>query len=345
MTAYLRDPAYPHNERELLALAEHRARSFATAGPRPQITAEVMDGLYAAVAQLAVDYQKKPLAAVLADLVSTQDTIFTLLQARQPPSDMRRLLLLASVTSGLLARVCHDRASPQSALTHCRTAFLCADQADHNGMRAWIRGLQSLIAYWAGHPQEAIRSAQQGSMHRTTSTASIWLPIGEARAWAVLGDTARTLAAIRRAELAREAAQPDEIDDFGGLCTFSTNRQLYYTAESLALLPTEALAAEQYSLRAVSAYQDPRAPDWAFGDAAGSACGLAASRISRGEIAGASEALEHVLQLPPEQRINSIVLCVKRVQHAVSVGPASREARLLSERIDNFASAPLATMC
>ncbi|MGL5828828.1 MAG: XRE family transcriptional regulator [Angustibacter sp.] len=343
MATYFRDPVHPPNERELLALAEHRARAFVAAGSRPHI--EVLDGLHVAVAQLAVDYQKKPLAAVLANLVSTQDTIFTLLQARQPPADMRRLLLLASVTSGLLARVCHDRSTPQSALTHCRTAFMCADQADHNGMRAWIRGLQSLIAYWAGQPHEAIRSAQQGSMHRTTSTASVWLPIGEARAWAVLGDTARALAAIRRAELAREAVQPDEIDDFGGLCTFSANRQLYYTAESLALLPTESLAAEQYSLRAVSAYRDPGAPDWAFGDAAGSACGLAVARIARGEVAGASEALERVLALPPGQRINSIVLCVQRVQHALAVGPASREARLLSERIENFAAAPLATMC
>ncbi len=334
----------PSTERELLALAEYRARTFAAAGPRAQVTGEMMDGLHLTVARLAVAYQKQPLSTVLEPLVRAQDTIFSLLEARQTPATTRRLLILASVASGLLARVCHDRADPQSALTHSRTAFICADHADHNGMRAWIRGLQSLISYWAGCTHDAVRYAQQGAMHRTTSTASVWLPVGEARAWAVLGNTARTLDAIQRAELAREAVKEDEIDDFGGLCTFSDNRQLYYTAESLALLPTEALAAERYSLKAVSAYRDPNAVDWAFGDAAGSACGLAVARVARSEVAGAGVALEPVLALPPEQRINSIVLCVKRVQQSLSALPQSRESRLLSERIDIFAAKPLATL-
>lgn len=40
-------------------------------------------------------------------------------------------------------------ADPRAAMLQARTAFFCAEQADHNGLRAWLRGLRSLVAYWA----------------------------------------------------------------------------------------------------------------------------------------------------------------------------------------------------
>jgi hypothetical protein len=332
------------DEREMLAMAAQRARKFALETAHSNLTGEAMDQLYDDVATLAVTYQQRPLSEILGQLIETQDSIFTLLEGRQPPSATRQLLLLASVTSGLLAKVSHDLADPHAALTQSRTAFLCADNADHNGMRAWIRGLQSLIAYWAGRYNEAVRYAQQGATHAALSTTSVWLPVSEARAWAALGNAPQALAAIRRAETARNAVQPDEVDELGGFCTFSRNRQLYYVADALAWLPTEARTAEQYSLDAVSAYADPTAPDWAFGDAAGSACDLAAARIGRAEIAGAAEALGPVLALPSEQRINGIILSMNRVHRALSTAPASQETRLLQERIEMFTATPIAAL-
>jgi hypothetical protein len=54
--------------------------------------------------------------------------------------------------------------------------------------------------------------------------------------------------------------QPDELDELGGLATFSRSRQLYYAADALAWLPDEAAAAEDYSTQAVQAYADPAHP-------------------------------------------------------------------------------------
>jgi hypothetical protein len=94
----------------------------------------------------------------------------------------------------------------------------------------------------------------------------------------------------------------------------------------------------------VAAYADPSGPDWAFGDAAGSACDLAAARIGRQEIAGAAEALEPVLTLPTEQRINGIILSVNRIHGKLIEAVPSHDARLLQERIETFTATPVAAL-
>jgi hypothetical protein len=43
------------------------------------------------------------------------------------------------------SKASHDLADPHAAMLQARTAVLCADQADHDGLRAWLRGLQSLV--------------------------------------------------------------------------------------------------------------------------------------------------------------------------------------------------------
>ena len=327
-------------DREMLAMAAQRARKF-TLATQSNLTGEGMDQLYDDVAMLAAAYPQRPLTEILSHLVESQDTLFTLLEGRQPPAYTRRLLLLTSVVSGLLAKSSHDLGDPQAALTQSRTAFLCADQANHTGLRAWIRGIQSLIAYWAGRYRESARYAQQGAGFGTRSTTSVWLPVSEARAWAALGNVNQAHSAIERAETAWDQVEFDELDELGGICTFSRSRQLYYAADALAWLPSEAEAAERYSLQAVNAYADTTAPEWAFGDAAGSACDLAVARVARGEIDGAAEALRPVLDLPSEQRIHGIVTSVRHVHRSLTNTPASPATTNLQEQIELFTRTPL----
>ena len=137
--------------------------------------------------------------AILGDLVTTRDTVFTLLETRRRPAHARQLYLLGGLVGGMLAKASHDTADPQTALTQSRTAYLCADQADHDGLRAWVRGLQALITYWDGRLNESVRYAQQGAQfaERSSSTAAVWLPVSEARAWAALGNVAATQARDR----------------------------------------------------------------------------------------------------------------------------------------------------
>lgn len=247
------------------------------------------------------------------------------------------------MTSGLLAKASHDLGDPHSAMLQARTAVLCADQADHNGLRAWLRGLQSLVAYWAGRHAEAIRYAEMGTAFaaRSSGTTSVWLPVSAARSYAALGNTQKALAAVQAAEAAWDHVEPDAMDELGGICTFSQPRTVYYAADALAWLPAETERAVAFAARAVDAYADPSDPTWAFGDQAGAHTDLAIARLAGRDIEGAAEALAPVLDLDPTQRINGIVHSVQRVHRAIGRAGLADDAHDMIEAIENFTATPL----
>ena len=183
-------------------MAEERARRFSQAFGSSGLSDETLEQAYDDVAQLTFDYQRRPITDLVGNLSRTQEAVFSLLEERQRPAQARQLFFLGGVVSGVLAKACHDFMNPYGAMVHARTAFLCADQADHDALRAWTRGLESQISYWAGRPHDALRYAQSGATFaaNTTSSMSVWLPASEARAWAVLGNASEAIAAIQRAE-------------------------------------------------------------------------------------------------------------------------------------------------
>jgi hypothetical protein len=333
--------AEPSDAKEMLYVAAQRARKFALVAGQSPLTAETMEQIQEDVHSLALAYPREPLPRITGQLVDTQDTLFSLLERRPRPAHARELYLLSGVIGGLLAKASHDLADPGTALTQARTAYICAEQADHPGLRAWIRGLQSLISYWAGRPQDAVRYAQAGAEFAGNTTA-VWLPASEARGWAVLGNDEAAQAAMHCAEDAWPDVKPDELDALGGICTFGRTRQLYYAADTLAWLPAHAAPAEDYSAQAVTAYQDTTGSEWAFGDQAGSHADLAIARVALGELDGAVEAIDAVLELPVEQRNHGIVVSVRRLSNAVLRSPLSAESRELQERIEVFSRTTVA---
>ncbi|MFD5412446.1 hypothetical protein [Streptomyces nojiriensis] len=334
----------PTADRELIEMAARRAKSFAFTAGQTDLTADVMEQVHADVQNLAMDYPQRPLSELLPDLITTQDTIYTLLEQQRRPAQARQLYFLAGVTGGLLAKASHDLADPHAALTQARTAFVCADQADHNGLRAWIRGVQSLVSYWAGRTREAVRYAQSGAEFAAVNSSSVWLPMNEARAHAALGNANAARAAIERAERAWDIVQEDEVDELGGLCLFGRTRQIYYAAEALSWLPSQSSIANDYATRAVAAYEDTTSPEWAFGDQAGARSALAITRIQMGELEGATEAVSPVLDLAPEQRINGIVNATQRVHRALRDSPLAEDASGLQEQIEAFTRTPLKSL-
>lgn len=336
----------PDVDKELISLAARRAKSFALTANQGNLTAEAMDQIHDDVRQLATDYPQRPLSEMLADLVQTQETLYSVLENRQRPDQARQLYFLTGVASGLLAKASHDLADPHAAMAQARTAFLCADNADHNGLRAWIRGLQSLVSYWAGRHRESVKFAQSGAEFAALSgnTSTVSLAVSEARAWAALGNASATHTAIRRAEDSWDHIEPDEVDELGGLCTFNRTRQLYYAADALVWLPSEASSAHEYATRAVEAYEDTSSPDWAFGDQAGSRADLAIARISSGELEGATEAVTPILELDPEHRINGIINSAMRVHKALSASRLAVPGSELQERIEMFTRTPLKSL-
>jgi hypothetical protein len=329
----------PHTS-EVLTVAADRARRFMAS--LQTLSHESLALVHDDVRDLVQSYPTRPLTEVLGHMVSLQETLFTLLEQPQRPGHARELYFMSAIVGGLLAKASHDLADPHAALAQSRTAWLCAEQADHDGARAWICGLQALISYWARRPHDSVRYAQRGAQfaERARNTSMVWLAASEARAWGLLGHAEQARAAIERAENAWAAVQPDGMDEMGGIATFSRPRQLYFASDALAWMPDEAAAAENYSEQAVTAYSDPVDPNWAFGDAAGSRADLAIARIHRGEVDGAAEIIAPVLELPTEQRINGIVHSVDRVHRALD-GTSSALGTELQQSIENYTRAPL----
>jgi hypothetical protein len=331
-----------------VAMAARRAFQFAAGAEGSNVGPETMTEIQAEVARLAAAYPQQPLPTLLGDLVQVQDVAFRLLEGRQPPAQTRDLYAWAGMTSGMLAKASHDLGDPRAAMTQARAAFVCAETADHDGLRTWVRGLQSLIAYWAGWPNEALRFARLGAepAKRTSGTARVWISSLEARAWALFGNGDQAQACIDRADDLREQTTSDDLDAMGGILTFTRPRQLYYAADALAWLPEQRSTAEQRAITAVEEYESSPDCERSFGDESGARTDLAVARVRLGDTEGAREALDPVLDLPIPQRINGVVASVQRVHGALreAATAGSRPAAELQEEIEVFASSGTTTL-
>ncbi|WP_406201797.1 hypothetical protein OH807_22550 [Kitasatospora sp. NBC_01560] len=332
-----------------VAMAARRALRFTAMAEGSSIGPETLGQIHDEVRRLTVAYPKLALPTLLGDLVEVQDLTFRLLEhGRVKPLQARELYLLAGVTSGMLAKASHDLGNPSAAMMQARTAFVCADNADHHAMRAWVRSLQSLISYWAGRPAEAAEYAALGQnvAGNVRGTTGVWLACLSARAHSLLGDGEGTRTAIQQAEDARAAVESDYLDAFGGIMTFPVPRQLYYVAEASVQLGEDPALGESQSEAAVAAYRDASEDEWAFGDEAGAQTDLALARIARGEIEGAAEAVRPVLDLPIEQRNFGIVSSAQRV-HAALHGDGRRNGGAvvdLREEIEAFTATPTSVL-
>ncbi|WP_412539639.1 hypothetical protein R8Z50_27895 [Longispora sp. K20-0274] len=333
--------AAPPNLERQVAMAARRALRFTALADGSSVDPETVAQLHDEVARLAAAYPRLPLSEILGDLVEIQDVMFQLLdQGRVRPAVARDLYLLAGIGTGMLAKASHDLGDARSAMTQARAAFVCADNADHQGLRAWARGLQSLISYWAGQPEHAARYAELGMVaaEQVTGTTRAWTWCLAARAQAALGDTDTASALITTAEAIREQVTADDLDAYGGIMTFSRPRQLYYTAAALAQLPNKPADTLRRAEASVDAYEHASPQEWAFGDQAGAHNALAVVRLSMGELDGAADALGPVLDMPVEQRIHGVVESARKV-HATLCASSLRNAtasRVLRQEIEAF---------
>ncbi|MDT3398129.1 hypothetical protein RKE29_16015 [Streptomyces sp. B1866] len=327
------------------AMAARRAIEFAMGAERNEVGRETLSHLQDQVRRIAEIYTRVPLGQILDDMTQVQDMTFRLLESgRAKPSESRELYLLAALQSGMLAKASHDLSDPQSAMMQARTAAVCADQAEHQAMRAWVRGLQSLISYWADRPEDALHYARQGADlgKDLRGSVTVWLAGLESRAAALLSDATTVRAANHRAEELRERTTPDDLDSLGGNFFFPPVKQTYYEVEANVLLGDSSADLIRRAEQAVQGFSNPDDPNWAFGDEAGSRSNLALARLYTGDLDGAAEAVHPVLELPPSQRNAGIIASAQRVRASLMRGPVrdASAARELREEIAEFSSRP-----
>ena len=267
----------------------------------------VVEQLEADVARLARAYVSHPLLELYVEIKRLRDGVFELLRGRQHPRQTADLYVAASRLCGLSAHVCLDLGDYDSAATHTRTARACAEVAGHEEMLAWVRAVESLIAYWTGRYEQAARLAQVGRHHRARGSIGARLASLEARALAIAGDRAGAVVAMVDAERLREA-MPGH-DEMPGVFAFPAAKQFAYAGTtSLAVGGREhvrqAIASADTAIRLYRSAEDE---DRSVGDLFAAHVDIARGHMLLGNLDGTETMLAFVLDSPPERMSASIV--------------------------------------
>ncbi|MFI1868888.1 hypothetical protein [Streptomyces jumonjinensis] len=184
---------------DTVSQAADESAMFAARCEATNVGPHTLEQLEADIRRIVTTYPNRPVGPVFTEVRALRDRTFELLEGRQPPAYTRDLYVAAGVLCGVLANASFDLGNYTAAQTQARTAFLCGEQAGHHGLRAWVRGLQALIAYWDGRPRDAVRLADTGAAFTPeTGTAHIRLASIKARALGQLQETADALAALHR---------------------------------------------------------------------------------------------------------------------------------------------------
>jgi hypothetical protein len=267
----------------------------------------VIEQLEADVARLARSYVSHPLLELYVEIKQLRDGVFDLLRGRQRPRQTSDLYVSASRLCGLCAHVCLDLGHYDSAATHARTARACAEAAGHEGMLAWVRAVESLIAYWTGRYEQAARLAQAGRQHRAGGSIGARLASLEARSLAIAGDKAGAAIALADAERSREGMLGH--DDAPGVFAFPAAKQFAYAGTTHLAIGgrgqvQQAIASADTAIRL---YRGAEADDQSVGDLFAAHLDLARGHMLLDDLDGTEAMVGFVLEAPVERVSASIV--------------------------------------
>ncbi|MEV6340281.1 helix-turn-helix transcriptional regulator [Nocardia vinacea] len=212
------------------------------------------------------------------------------------PEELRDLYVALGRVSGVLAYLTLDLGKAEMARTHVRAAFQLADRAEHDQLRAWARGTQSLAFRFTKDFELARDAAVDGLRYvgASTGTAEPRLLCGLAASTANLGDSQGAVELLDQADRARDKCGPDDIP--GPLFGFSPAKQLYYHGFSLMWAddPTILRKAVKASKEAIAAWKEQTSP----GDEMLTYIYLATACTRLGDLDGSIEAVSPILERP-----------------------------------------------
>ena len=134
------------------------------------------------------------------EVVRLRRHVQELLQGHQRPRQRLRLYALAGRLSAMLGYMAVNRARFMLAQAYCAEAFVLAAAAEDSDLQAWVRGTESLSAYYQKRYPEALELARDGQRHAHAGPQTIRLAVnGEARALGRLGDRRGVDEAVERA--------------------------------------------------------------------------------------------------------------------------------------------------
>ncbi|WP_405536705.1 XRE family transcriptional regulator [Streptomyces sp. NBC_00075] len=303
---------------EVVRLAADESATWAQWAEASNVGDIALEQLMADVQALASDYLVSNPLSLFVRTRALRDRVFRLLEGHQYPRQVADLYVAAGYLCGLLAWTSSDLGRLQDADTQGRTAWLCAELAGNNDLRAWVLSTRSKVAFWDGRLRDAVNYARRGATCRPSGTVSVLLACQEADAWSRLGAEREALGALSRAAEARDTLRGE--DEVGGIFACQPARQENYAAAVQLRIgrPVDALRAADGALALLKAQ-----PVRAYGTEAQIHISKASAHLSTGEAEGAFEALAPVLALPPDHRLEPVARRVGELSADVGRAPAT----------------------
>jgi hypothetical protein len=204
---------------------------------------------------------------------------------------------------------------------HLEAAWLCAENAEQNNLRAWVRATQHTAAFWQNDFLRAAHYAQDGLRYATNGTAELYL----ASAWALnlahFGDHENSRNVLKRAQIAAESVgNSSSCDELRGPFTCLASRAGGFWSDTHLALG-DASQALYYADRAVSTFESTSIESRNFGSERMVRCQQVKAHLMLGEFDGAAEKLDPVLATAPEHRVGPLARRVDDIKTlAVSRG-------------------------
>ncbi|MDI2028112.1 hypothetical protein QFW96_05805 [Saccharopolyspora sp. TS4A08] len=294
------------------------------------------------VARIIDDYPHQPVFPLFVELRELRDRALKVLERRVPAEHARDWFRTAGLICAAMSTAAFDLGHPAAAEAQARTAFQCADQAGDDALRCWVRGTQSLVAYWDDRGRDAVELARDGLHYPPESgTAAVRLAAIEARAHARLGDAHAAERALTRAEQAREEVA--EADFPAGMMEFPVAKQYAYASSTALWLGGQVgLAhAERDAITAIAGYAQEPPERQRIGELCLARLDLAEVRLRGRDVDGAAEQVDLVLAAATTRRTEAVLRRLRRLGRSLERTPlqAAPAAVRLREEIGSFCAA------
>lgn len=299
-----------------------------------------VEQLHADIRRIAQSYLKVPTKPLFQRSRAIRDRAFKLLAGRQPPNQTRDLYAAAGWALTLLGWMSVDLGRPDVAESHTRTAWACAEDADLDELRAWVRATQHTAAFWQDDFVRAADYAEDGLKY-AGGTSAVFLAGVFALDLARIGKVDRARDALDDAK--RVIAGPGTAE-LGGpfLCTPERAEGIWSDAH---LSLGEARATLDHADRGVALFEAAPHAIRNYGSERMVRLQQVKARLGIGELDGAAEALAAVLGTPAEYRVRPLI---HRISEVAAITRTERyageaKARAMHEGIREFVRRPATT--
>jgi hypothetical protein len=318
----------------LMAMIAAESLDFGEWADTSNIGDATLEHYAAHVRRLASDYQHAAPYPLLMETRLLRDRVFARLRGHQRPGQARELYLIAAQVCGLLAWMSGDMSFYRAADAHAWTGWVCAEHADHDGARTWIRATQSKLAYWDGRFSESAQLAEDCLRYHSTDSGKVMAALFHARALARLGREQEAATALNQARTALEQAGADEV---GGLWSVIPAR-FHSIGSNIQVWRHDAAQVLSETSRALEQFETASPRERNFGAEIHTRIDQAQAHLLLSDLDGADTALRPVLVLVPESRYEPITQQLTQVRQTLTQ-PEFRDvlrSRQLQEEIETF---------